>query len=135
VVQSRYGEHDREQTQEREVAARHQPEVEEDRDEPADRGDGREGEIGEWNGDLSEMIESNPEPMDRLWKPVEVPGERIGHRLCFVVVIEAGPVPPAGIAPEFDETCPEHGPKEHPPHEKDRDQTWRHLLIAQKDRQ
>ena len=45
---------------------------------------------------------------------VKVRAQRIGQRLCFIVIVETGQLTPTGVMPEFDKPGSELCAKKHP---------------------
>src|SRR5262245_61543328 len=60
------------------------------------------------------MIEGDASTMQARWQPMKVPAERIRDWLRHEVIIQAGEIAPAGVAPELDQTCAEHVAEQHP---------------------
>ncbi len=114
VVDERQAQHDREPVQPRQIAAHDEHELEHDRDE---RRDGRERcgrEIEERHDELDDVVERDARAMDRRGHPVEVPAQRVRHRLSFEVVVEAGEIAPARVAAQLDQTRAEHDAEQQP---------------------
>src|SRR5437899_12169775 len=65
------------------------------------------------------MVAEDLGPMERVRKVVEVPAQRVRHRLGLVVVVEAGEIAPAGVAAHLDEARAELEPEHEPAREVD----------------
>src|SRR5947207_15951632 len=81
------------------------------------------------------MIAYNLDPVQRAGQMVKEPAQRIRHRLGFVMVIEAGEIAPAGIAPDLDQAGAEFDSKEEPAKHPDDDQRGRHPCRPEEDRE
>ena len=73
--------------------------------------------------------------MKALRQPMEVPAQRVGHRLRLVVVVEAGQVPPASVAPHLDEASPELDTEREPSVQEDHERRRCIRVAAEEDRQ
>ena len=73
--------------------------------------------------------------MEALRQVVEVPAQRIGHRLSLVVVVEAGQVAPALVPAHLDEPGAELDAEQKPAHEHDEAELRRRRGRTQEDRE
>ena len=60
------------------------------------------------------MVPSRLELMKPMRREMQVTTERVRDRLRLVVIIKAGEITPAWIAPQFDETGTDHDAKTEP---------------------
>ena len=98
MVDRAEGQDDREPIQPREVAGEHQPQLGDDH---YGRGHARHrlrGEEREGHDKLGEMVARHLHTMERLGQVMEEPAQRPRHRLCLVVVVQAGQIAPARVA-------------------------------------
>src|SRR5207237_4838233 len=66
-----------------------------------------------------EVAPQDLDAVQRLGEMVEVPRERVRHRLRFVVIVETGAIAPARIAAQLDEPGAELETEEEPAEEPD----------------
>src|SRR5205085_12622928 len=114
IVEGGRGEDDGGKIEPGEVAAQHQPELRDGHDEAGDRRDRLRKEEQDRHGQLREVASQYLDAVQRLGEMVEVPRERVRHRLRLVVVVEAGQIAPAGIAAQLDEPGAELEAEEQP---------------------
>ena len=81
------------------------------------------------------MIAEHLDPMQTLWKVMEVPAERVRHRLRFMVVVEARQVAPALVAPHLDQPRAELDAEEKPAHQDDEAELRSRRDRAEEDRE
>ena len=67
-----------------------------------------------WGDKFDDVREEHAGLQPPMREMVEVPTDRIGQRLGFVMVVETGQVAPAGVAAEFDHARAEHDAEEDP---------------------
>src|SRR5439155_9069952 len=72
--------------------------------------------------------------MQELGQMMEVPGQRVRHRLRLVVVVETGQVAPAAVATELDQTRAELDAEEQPAEQDEQWQRGRSRRVPQEDR-
>ena len=117
--ESRRGEDDRHRVQPGEVPAQHQPELRHRHDQGGHARDRLRREEQDRRDQLREVAADDLDPVERLRQAVEVPRERVRHRLRLVVVVEAGEIAPARIAAHLDQAGAELEAEEQPAEEPD----------------
>src|SRR4029077_3599509 len=60
------------------------------------------------------MVPSRPEFLEPEGRKVKVATDGTRNRLCFVVIVKAGKIPPAWVAAEFDQARTNHDAKAKP---------------------
>ena len=73
--------------------------------------------------------------MEALREPMEIPAQRIGHRLRLVVVIETREIAPALVTAHLDEPGAELHSEQQPAHEHDQAELGRRCGRAEEDRE
>ncbi len=63
---------------------------------------------------FDQVIEQDTCPVKQLRSLMQVPADRIGDGLSFILVEQAGQIHPTGVAAEFDETGSEHDTEQDP---------------------
>src|SRR5207253_3818593 len=94
------------------------------------------------HNEFDEMVPGRCELMEPVRCEMQIAAERIRNRLRLVVIIKAGEITPAWIAPQFDETGADHNAEAEPakkPEDKERRTALRKWLAinqrTEKDRQ
>src|SRR5207253_9827696 len=66
------------------------------------------------HNEFDEMVPGRCELMEPVRCEMQIAAERIRNRLRLVVIIKAGEITPAWIAPQFDETGADHNAEAEP---------------------
>lgn len=131
----RQGQHDGDPVQPGEVAGQDQPQLGEDHQRGGGRRDRLRGEQQDGDDELGDVVGGHLGPVERLGEMVEEPAQRARHRLCLMVVVQAGQLPPARVAPHLDQPGAELHPEQHPAQQEEDDDRWGHLVVAEEDRE
>src|SRR5690242_6304862 len=65
------------------------------------------------------MVPECAEFMKPVRSEMQPPAQRVGNRLCLIMIVETGQVPPAGVTAKFDEASAHHNAEDEPPKEPD----------------
>lgn len=114
VVECRETQDDREPVEPGVVAADDEHELMKDDERAGERGNRLGRKERKRNDDLDEVAGECGEAMHGSGDLVEVPAQRIGQRLSFVVVVKTRKIAPAGIVAQLDESRANLGAEEHP---------------------
>jgi hypothetical protein len=106
-----------------------------DDQQPAYAGARLRREQEERDDELEDVVAEHLEAMQGSRQVVEVPAQRVGHRLGLVVVVGAGEIPPAPVAPDLDEPGAELEPEEQPAEQPQDDGRRRLVGRAEEDRE
>src|SRR4030095_12669424 len=68
---------------------------------------------------LVEMIPECPQLVKPLGHKMQQRAKRGGNGLSFIVIVETGEIPPAGIAAKLDQARPEHDSEDQPSEQPD----------------
>src|SRR6266571_5080008 len=114
VVEARDAKHDGDVIQPRKIAAQDESNLKQDRQSARPIAEWRRREVEPRHNKLSKMSEEHAGLVSPTRRMMEIPTQRIGQRLSFIMVKEAGQIAPARIGAQFDHACAEHGAKKHP---------------------
>src|SRR5438128_12034917 len=114
IVETRYAKHDGDVIQPRKIPAQDESNLKQDRQSARPIAEWRRREVEPGHYKLSEMSEQHAGLVSPTRRMMQIPAQRIGQRLSFIMVKEAGQIPPAWIGAQFDQACAEHGAKKHP---------------------
>ena len=70
------------------------------------------------------MVPCRLEFVEPMRRKVQIATDRTRDRLCFVVIIKAGKIPPAWVAAEFDQARANHDAKAKPSKKPDNENRW-----------
>src|SRR5699024_2618889 len=104
VVERTDRKNDRERVQPREVPAQHQPSLIDDRQNTRDRRDRLRGEVEKRYHEFDDVMNADARFVYPVGEFLEIPAQRIRHRLGFVVVEQTGEIAPARIPAELDQS-------------------------------
>jgi hypothetical protein len=114
IVDGSDREHDGQPVEPGEIAAGNQDQLKDDRQKAGDAGIRLRQEEAERHDQLDEMVEGDAAVQHRTRQVMEVPAERIGHRLGLEEVVETGQIAPAGVAAQLDQAGAEHQAEQRP---------------------
>src|SRR5436190_2603614 len=114
VVETRDAKHDGDVIQPGKIPAQDESYLKQDRQSAGPIADRRRCEVEPRHHKLSKMSEQHAGLVSPRRRMMEIPAQRIGQRLSFIVVKEAGQIAPAWIRAQFDHACAEHGAEKHP---------------------
>ena len=66
------------------------------------------------NDQFDEMIPGGSEFVEPMWREMQIPADWTRNRLRLVVVVKAGEIAPAGIAPQLDQAGADHNAEAEP---------------------
>src|SRR5262249_41571567 len=101
----------------RQVPAQDQRDLEDDQQKARRVSDAARTEGEPRDDQLDEVVEQDAEPRKPPGGEMQGPAQGIRDRLGLVVIVETGEVAPAGIAPELDQSRPQHDPEGEPAEE------------------
>src|SRR5437870_13841113 len=124
VVEARDAKHDGDVVQPRKIPAQDESYLKQDRQSACQITERRRREVEPRHNKLSKMSEENASLVSPTRRMMEIPAQRIGQRLSFIMVKEAGQIAPAWVGAQFDHARAEHGAKKHP-HDQPHHDNWR----------
>ncbi len=123
VVETRNAKHDGDVIQPRKIPAQDESNLKHDRQSAGPIAERRGREVEPRHHKLSKVSEEHAGLVSPTRRMMEIPAQRVGQGLSFIMVKEAGQIAPAWIGAQFDHACAEHGAEKHPhdePHHNDR---------------
>src|SRR6266540_3253950 len=114
IVEARNAKHDGNVIEPRKIPAQDEADLKQDRQPASPIAEWRGREVEPRHHELSEMSEEHAGLVSPTRRMMEIPAQRIGQRLSFIMVIEAGQIAPAWVGAQFNHACAEHGAKKHP---------------------
>src|SRR5690349_21668332 len=67
-----------------------------------------------WRNQLDEMAAQHSGPVRDFRQVMKIPAQRIGQRLCFVVIKKTRQVTPALVVPQLDQSGAKFSAEQHP---------------------
>src|SRR6516225_1499082 len=114
IIEARDAKQDGDVIQPREIPAQNESNLKQDRQSARQIAEWRRREVEPWHHKLSKMSEEHAGFLSPRRRMMEIPAQRIGQRLSFIMVKEASQIAPARIGTQFDHACAEHRAEKHP---------------------
>src|SRR5207248_3646408 len=124
IVEARDAKGDGDVIQPRKIPAQDESNLEQDRQSAGPIAQWRRREVEPRYHKLSKMSEEHAGFVSPRRRMMEIPAQRIGQGLSFVMVKEAGQIAPAWVGAQFDHARAEHGAKKYP-HDQPHHDDWR----------